>query len=507
MRGNAARAAFGDFQTPAPLAEAAVALVRRLGVRPGAVVEPTCGRGAFVLAAARAFPDAPILGVDVNAGHLAALKAGLDGAAGRVALFQADAFAFDWAAALAGLPDPLLVLGNPPWVTNAALGVMGSANRPARGNSEGLRGLDAVTGRSNFDVSEFLIRRHLDWLAERRGALGGALAVLCKTAVARKALAYAWMRGSPVARARLFRIDAQAAFGASVDAGLLFVEMGEAGGEAECPVFDGLSEDRPAGALGFIDGLLVADAAAYRAHRFEAAPPGAPWRSGIKHDCARVMELVHDGQGWVNGLGERVDAEDSVLFPLLKSADLTGTRPPPRRALIVTQRETGEPTARLEREAPRAWAYLRRHADALAARASAIYRGRPEFSLFGVGAYAFADWKIAISGFAKTPAFHLIGPADGRPVVFDDTVYTLPRADEAEARRTFAALTGDRAQALLRSLIFPTDKRPITAAVLNRVGDGGGAGQKAALPMSVTRQAPAGPDVRTDGDAPSTGRC
>jgi len=62
-----AAAEFGDFQTPPALAAAAVATLRRLGVSPRAILEPTCGRGAFVKAAAVAFPEAArIVGVDIN---------------------------------------------------------------------------------------------------------------------------------------------------------------------------------------------------------------------------------------------------------------------------------------------------------------------------------------------------------------------------------------------------------------------------------------------------------
>ena len=47
---------------------------------------------------------------------------------------------------------PLLVIGNPPWVTNSELGTLASPNRPPRRNIKGLRGLEARTGASNFDV-------------------------------------------------------------------------------------------------------------------------------------------------------------------------------------------------------------------------------------------------------------------------------------------------------------------------------------------------------------------
>ena len=80
------------------------------------------------------------------------------------------------------LPDPILVVGNPPWVTSAAVGSLGGVNLPRKTNIDGLRGIDALTGRSNFDISEWMLRETMRWLEGRVGTM----AVLCKTTVARK---------------------------------------------------------------------------------------------------------------------------------------------------------------------------------------------------------------------------------------------------------------------------------------------------------------------------------
>ena len=49
---------FGDFQTPDSLAQKVCERLSGLGIHPDVVIEPTCGVGAFVLAAAHAFPMA-----------------------------------------------------------------------------------------------------------------------------------------------------------------------------------------------------------------------------------------------------------------------------------------------------------------------------------------------------------------------------------------------------------------------------------------------------------------
>ena len=59
-------------------------------------------------------------------------------------------FEKDWTGTLSGLGEPILVIGNPPWVTNSAMGLLGGSNLPSKSNFQRLRGLDAITGKSNF---------------------------------------------------------------------------------------------------------------------------------------------------------------------------------------------------------------------------------------------------------------------------------------------------------------------------------------------------------------------
>ncbi len=47
----------------------------------------------------------------------------------------------------------MAVIGNPPWVTNSRQGKNSSLNVPLKSNIYGLKGIDAITGKSNFDIS------------------------------------------------------------------------------------------------------------------------------------------------------------------------------------------------------------------------------------------------------------------------------------------------------------------------------------------------------------------
>ena len=61
---------FGDFQTPLTLAKEVCGLLRRQRVLPEFVLEPTCGTGAFLIAAAETFPRAALRGWDINSNHV-----------------------------------------------------------------------------------------------------------------------------------------------------------------------------------------------------------------------------------------------------------------------------------------------------------------------------------------------------------------------------------------------------------------------------------------------------
>jgi hypothetical protein len=459
-------AEFGDFQTPEALCRQALDVVARLGVVPASVIEPSCGTGAFLAAASERFPGAALLGLDLNRDHRDAAARRLGRGATRATLIHGNFFSENWTERLAPLAGPILVIGNPPWVTNAALGALRSDNLPRKHNFPKLRGLDAVTGKSNFDISEAMLLGNLDWLA----AKAGALAVLCKLAVARKVLACAWRRGIPIAAARVYRIDALAHFGAAVEACLLVAHVGGRSGPAACSDYPSLDSAAPTRQFGLVDDILVADVSSYRRHRRLRGQGGRIWRSGLKHDCARVMELERTPAGWRNGLGEEMQLEDTYLFPLIKSADIGGKRPRrDERYVIVPQRSVGQDTRPIREHAPLTWTYLDRHRAAFARRASRVYRNQPDFAVFGIGPYSFAPWKIAISGLYKQLTFRLVGPRDGKPVMFDDTVYFLPFDDADEAQRVLGLLDSAPARALLNSMAFWDDKRAITAELLKRL--------------------------------------
>ncbi|MBL8177998.1 MAG: hypothetical protein JNK48_25195 [Bryobacterales bacterium] len=465
---NRSKLEFGDYQTPLPLARDACRLIARLGLEPAAILEPTCGLATFLQAALLQFPNAHIAkGFDISPQYIEAARATLAAIPNIPAscLEQADFFSIDWHSVIAALPQPLLVIGNPPWVTNAALSVAGSANLPAKSNFHQYAGLDALTGKSNFDISEYMLIRLSQALQNRNATL----AMLCKTSVARRVLAFCWKNGLNLFDSHIFPIDAMQHFDAAVDACFFVVSFSGARQTQSCLLHDGLQFDSAARQLGYRHGILLADVDAYQRNQSLHHKTSYVWRSGVKHDCAKIMEFSERNNLLYNGLGEPADIEPALLYPLLKSSAIAGSKKSGVRRVLITQRNVGDSTAAIALSAPKTWQYLLRHAPHLDRRASAIYKNRPRFSIFGIGDYSFAPWKVVISGFYKRLDFKVAGPLAGRPVMLDDTAYFLPCSGEEEARSLAGLLNSGLAKDFLSSMIFWDMKRPITVEILRRL--------------------------------------
>ena len=457
------RVEFGDWQTPLDLAKEVVEIVRRRTPDLASVLEPTCGQGAFLRAAAAAFPTATLLGFDVSESYVREARARVPNS--RATVEVADFFKVRWEQILKSLPEPILVIGNPPWVTNSALGVLDGANLPRKSNFKGHSGLDAMTGKSNFDISEWMLIRMIEAVHARRFTL----AMLCKASVARRVMERVAFQGWKL-EGDTRAIDARLHFAAAVDAVLLTV-WGD--GRSDCgrhelrwPVYSSLSAESAARSMGVVEGKTCSDVEAYLKTRQLEGDSEIQWRSGVKHDCSKVMELKVSEDALINGLGESVHLERDYVFPLLKGSDLANGRVVVRRRVIVTQRKLGEDTQAIRTRAPCLWQYLEEHRANFEARKSSIYREQPPFAIFGVGDYSFAPYKVAICGFYKRLVFTVVRPVDGQPVMVDDTAYFLPCSSEEEAQVLSLALNGTRASEFFRARVFWDAKRPISKALL-----------------------------------------
>ena len=462
-----AQAAFGDFQTPAALAREVVELACATAGPISTVVEPNCGKGSFLFGALDALGEGvSYYGFDINPEYVVETRNRL-AALGRADshVERQDFYDMDWRKFFRGLPDGVLVVGNPPWVTNSALGAMGSGNLPRKTNFQRHPGLAAKMGKANFDISEWMLIRLLEALQGARATL----AMLCKTSTARKVLRHAWRHGEEVGPSSLHMVDAQSSFGVSVDACALLTHVGRGHCKPEALVHDDLTFRAPKQRFGILNGELVSDIDAYEELQDLEGIQYRRWRSGVKHDSARVMEFTREAGGYRNGLGEVVELEGTWVYPLLKSSDLARGRLQPKKLVLLTQARVGHDTSLIRESSPATWRYLLDHARYLDARRSTIYAKRPRFAIFGVGAYTFAPWKVAVSGLYPNLAFQTIGEVAGKPIIVDDTCYFIPCSTRREAELLSQLLDSDLAKRFFRALVFVDSKRPVTVEVLKRL--------------------------------------
>ena len=252
------------------------------------------------------------------------------------------------------------------------------------------------------------------------------IALLCKTSVARNVLKFAFDNSLPIAESFIKKIYAKKWFNASVSACLFCIKIGSVSTKYEAIFYETLQATEPISTIGITsNGQPIPDIKTYKRSAFIDGICPLNWHQGLKHDAASVMELTCDRAKIIkNKLGEKVNIESEYLYPLLKSSDLFHGKNP-SKAVIVTQKRLGADNLQLEYNAPKLWKYLNTHIDRFEKRKSSIYRGKPPFSIFGIGDYSFAPYKVGISGLYKIPKFRAIGKVENRPVMLDDTCYFI----------------------------------------------------------------------------------
>ena len=465
---------YGDFQTPLSLARAVCRKLFELGYRPEVLIEPTCGKGNFIIAALEIFPSIrKVSGLEIQQRYVTECKARLLAALSsrpelkrEIQIQQGNIFAEALAPSVPQTDEgEVLVVGNPPWVTNTTLSALDSTNLPTKSNFKKHAGLDAITGKSNFDIAEFILLQ----LVRRFTKSRATVAMLCKNTVIRNLVAATKDQALPIGNLRAFAFDAAKEFGVAADASLFVADITNELRAKTCKL-TGLREGITPREFGWVGENFVSDVARYRKVRQIEGVSSIVWRQGIKHDCAEVMELRGEDGHWRNGAGEQVNVEYDRIFPLAKSSDLkVHVVTSLRKAVIVPQEAIGDDTTWLKRANPRLWKYLSARSACFNARRSVIYKDKPPFSIFGVGDYSFKPYKVAISGLYKSSHFSLLLPVEGKPVMLDDTCYLLGFDTLGKAAVALGLLNSQPVQDFLESIVFPDSKRPYTKDVLMRL--------------------------------------
>lgn len=452
---------YGDYQTPYEFATRVCEFLKtQKDICPDIVLEPTCGIGNF-LKGSLIFNAKKYYGIEISPEYCDICTHDIPDK--RVQIIQSNIFNYDLKH-LTGTRN-VLVIGNPPWVTNSALSAIGSDNLPTKVNFKGLKGLDAITGAGNFDICEYII---LQLVAAYTGS-DTTIAMLCKTSVARNVFKELKRTHTYFKACDLYEFDAQKVFGINASACLLLISLSSHEVSSDkCDVYSFDTPLQKTSSFGFINGQFYSDLG-YANDNFDGSCC-FEWRQGVKHDCSKVMELTFRNGKLQNGQKETVEIEDDIVFPLIKSSMFKAPIIHSfSKYVIVTQKKAREETAHLQMEVPKTWDYLNRNIDFFNNRKSSIYRGAPAFSMFGVGDYSYSRYKVGVSGFYKRPLFSVLYSDDGKPVMTDDTSYFICFDNYNMAYVAMLLLNSDKVQGFLTSIAFLDAKRPYTKKVLERI--------------------------------------
>lgn len=474
------RAEYGDFQTNEDLANKVTLHLVSKQISPEILVEPTCGKGNFIIAALRNFSNLKnIFGVEIYKPYvweskfniidfyLKNTKSDSDKIPKpNISIYHSDVFDFDFKTIAKQFPKhEILVIGNPPWVTNSKLSSLNSTNLPKKTNFKNHSGLDAMTGKGNFDIAESITLTMLKTFQNSEGNL----LLLVKNAVIKNIVSEQINYKYTISEIEKHCIDSKKEFNVSVEAALFSCKLNTQS-TVVCKEFDFYNNHVSKLQFGWIGDKFVSNIDTYsNSQNIDGECPFV-WRQGLKHDCSAIMELDKVNGHYVNGLNEEIKLEDDLVYGILKSSDLKNTViTQTRKFTIVTQKRVGQETKFIKNEYPQTYQYLTDHLTYFDNRKSSIYNNKPAFSIFGIGDYSFKPYKVAISGLYKTFHFTLILPQNDKPVMLDDTCYLIGFDKIEFAVYALILLNSDLTMQLLQSITFADAKRTFTKDVLMRI--------------------------------------
>jgi len=468
------RREYGDFQTNQFLAQKVVDYIFSKSNDFEFVLEPTCGRGNFLLATIKKLKNLKkVVGVEIYQPYVWETKFKIleyfisanENTKPEIDIIHANAFEFTYENLAKSTQDlKTLIIGNPPWVTNSELGSIDSKNLPQKSNFKKHSGFDAITGKGNFDIGEYISLIMLRCFDKHNAAF----AFLIKNSVVKNLIYDQRQNKFRIGQTENLKINSKKEFNVSVNACLFLTNL-NCEPEFTCTALDFYTKDKIT-TFGWYKDKFVYSVQDYDESSIVDGKSTFIWRSGVKHDCSKVMEIEQVNGHFKNALGEEINLENNLTYGLLKSSDLKEDKTNSFRKLtIITQKKIGQETKYIKDKYPLTYKYLTSHKEYFDKRKSSIYKDKPIFSIFGIGAYSFAPYKVAISGLYKSTHFTLVSPSDSKPLMLDDTCYFIGFDNLKMAEIAHYLVNSELVQKFLKSVIFSDSKRSINKDTLMRI--------------------------------------
>jgi hypothetical protein len=177
--------------------------------------------------------------------------------------------------------------------------------------------------------------------------------------------------------------------------------------------------------------------------------------------------------------------EPDLLYPLLRGRDVRRWRAEPLAYLILTHKPGMRLKAISEEELmehyPNTWDYLKRFEPILRERAAfkryftrkdksgKVIETGPFYSMFDVGDYTFAPWKVVWPNIASSLESAVIGCNDGKVIIPQHIVTLVATEDENEAHFICAAVNSTLANFAARTYAQEGGKSFGTPHILDHI--------------------------------------
>jgi hypothetical protein len=197
-----------------------------------------------------------------------------------------------------------------------------------------------------------------------------------------------------------------------------------------------------------------------------------------------VLRQLPDGKVLVRNLTEGakrkveeviVSVEPDLLYPLLRGRDVQRWKAQPSARILMVQdpeERQGYDEEWLQKNYPRTYGYLKRFEEVLRERAAfkryftrkgksgRIVETGPFYSMFDVGTYTFAPWKVVWRYVASDFIVSVASPTEGKPVVPNEKLMLVACRSEAEAHYLCAVLNSLPVRFAVRSFFVETQIAP-----------------------------------------------
>jgi hypothetical protein len=509
------RLALGEYYTPGGVAALAVDAVGVAGAT-GTYLDPGCGSGAFLsavidrkIAATSEMSPAErceritqsVFGIDLNPVAvrsatlsyvlaLAPLLAGVDTVAPPVFLTDALGLTRDDEIRHGGERfDPTVdfLVGNPPWITWSDLPETARTawrERPAeRLDLVPHDGATARLGHANDDVSVPYVLT----CADRYLAADGAASFVLKRTIAKgpagRRLRAQRLDGAPLSVQHVHDFADLRPFGDDVRAGAAVYVL--SAGDASSTPIPVTAWSRDGVAPSFASSRAMKRTLAREETGFvpvDEEDPASSWiradadrralgdcahdiRHGVKDDAREVFEVDRD---------RLADLEPDRVFPYLKSRHVVKYGLFGHDLRLVPQDRAGEDNeSELREDCPRTYEYLDAHRERLADRSSSWLDRGPFYSVFGLGEYTWAEYKVVWCRLGFKPHFAVVSTVDDpdlgeKPVVPGDHCMFLSTDDRREAQFLCALLNSSIYQRSLED-VASEGKSSLSKSVVSRL--------------------------------------